>query len=127
MTHWFLDLLLSAWMHWTYCSQTRYGKSEFVRKWLVAGIRRRAFGCTVIDPAGTLIDKLLVDIAFMGRADDVILVRFMERKDNGAAPDAVVPTVGFDWMTPSRHPDLLERRNQNELQRDRHKKRMLAR
>lgn len=117
MKNWFLQLLLANWMHWTYCAQTRYGKSEFVRSWLVPGIRGRCFGCTVIDPAGTLINKLILDLAFMGRLDDVILIRFRDVKR----------TVGIDWMTPSRSTDELDRRSENELERERHKKRMLAR
>lgn len=71
----------------------------------------------VIDPPGTMVRKMLLDLSHRGKLGSVIYVRLRDTDRN----------VGFDWLTPSTDPDPIERRQANEIARDNFKKMLLFR
>jgi hypothetical protein len=90
--------------HTFVCGASRSGKSsaELVR--LIACARRRDRAIVLLDPPGTLAEQFLLHLDALGQTERVIYDRLA---DTDRVP-------GYEWLTPSGHPDPLQREAEND-------------
>lgn len=91
-------------VHTFICGATRSGKSEAELVRLVAMAKARDRAIVVLDPPGTMAAKFLLHLDHLGLTDHVLYDRL-------ADTDRV---LGYDWLSPSRHPDPLQREAEND-------------
>jgi hypothetical protein len=90
--------------HTLVCGASRSGKSEAELSRLVPLASSGQCAIVVMDPPGKLAQKLLLHLHALSLADRVVYDRL--------ADTDLVP--GYAWLTPSAHPDPLQREAENE-------------